>query len=180
MNEVKNIKLGDVVRVKTNVEMMADMDPYEEVFEGSVEAFVFGGEYIKVHKISMEGIYSEDGVFFPYSIIELVREMSLYDLRDGLIVRLRNGITGIWFKGNVCGRFTYFSGIDYHEDLTHADNSDWDIMKVYVPEKEKCSLMDMLSHKTLIWERKEKRKITFDEAVKVLEQIYGKDFEIVG
>lgn len=98
-----------------------------------------------------------------------VKEFTKSDLKDGMVVDLRNGdrliklgetITDDEGHLNICG--------SYNENMTNRIRHEYDIMKVY-----KCNranrIEDMLTHDdylNLIWERKERKPVYFTTAAK--------------
>lgn len=88
------------------------------------------------------------------------------DLKDGMVVELRNGDRYIL----MCNYFRKYSNcfnVDMiNEDLTHnSEYRQYDILKVYTHNSIYYTMNGMFEDLELVWERKEKPKLTEDEKV---------------
>lgn len=110
---------------------------------------------------------------------EMQKEFTRDDLKDGMMCERRNGIRMLWLEGAMRGYNIWCSGTQY--DLTGETNRDNDIVKVGYPDFDRYHVIsDALSgnFKEVIWERKEEKEISSDEAFRVLKEHYGCDVKI--
>lgn len=110
---------------------------------------------------------------------EMHEEFTRDDLKDGMMCERRNGIRMLWLEGAMRGYNVWCSGTQY--DLTGETNRDNDIVKVGYPDFDRYHVIsDALSgnFKEVIWERKEEKEISSDEAFRVLKEHYGCDVKI--
>lgn len=109
------------------------------------------------------------------------------DLKTGMTVTLRNGddyvvLKDYEFKSKDDGVGGIFSSkgayirLESYSDNLKIYNSYYafDIMKIFIPQNNSC----FFTERTLVWERKEVRKITSEEAVKIIKDKCGEDVEI--
>ena len=91
-------------------------------------------------------------------------------LKDNMIIELRNGNRFIMINGCGVGEST-FSTLEYHKnDLTSDLTFDLDIMKVF-EVKTPITFMKILDNPgKLIWERKDVKEITAEEAARLLKE----------
>ena len=100
-------------------------------------------------------------------------------LRNGYVVEYRNGERGIYLDG-------FFSDINdgmnldhFNNDLTFHGDRSYDIVAIYKPEGN-LSLRDVVhSSGDPIWKREEFHEISMGEAIKKLEEVYGKPVKII-
>lgn len=110
---------------------------------------------------------------------EMQEEFTREDLKDGMMCEMRDGTRMLWFEGAMRGCDFWCSGTQY--DLTGESNRDNDIVKVGYPDFDKYRVIsDALKgdFKEVIWERKEEKEISSDEAFRVLKEHYGCDVKI--
>lgn len=110
---------------------------------------------------------------------EMQEEFTKDDLKDGMMCEMRDGTRMLWFAGAMRSYDFWYSGTQY--DLTGESNRDNDIVKVGYPDFDKYRVIsDALNSdfKEVIWERKEEKEISSDEAFRVLKEHYGCDVKI--
>ena len=110
---------------------------------------------------------------------EMQKEFTRDDLKDGMMCEIRNGRRMLWMAGAMRDCNTWYSRTQY--DLTGEIDRDDDIVKVGYPDFDnnktiKCALNS--DFKEVIWERKEEKEISSDEAFRVLKEHYGCDVKI--
>ena len=109
--------------------------------------------------------------------------MTKADLRTGMIVTYRNGGKRTVFLNTDRGSDFIADGDNwnplryYNEDLTHVDQKNLDIVKVErcYDHANICRDPNTFTMLETIWERKEKKKYTYNQ----LKEILGEEFEIV-
>lgn len=110
---------------------------------------------------------------------EMQKEFTRDDLKDGMMCEMRDGERMLWLAGAMRGYNSWCSGTQY--DLTGEIESDHDIVKVGYPDFKRYGIIrDVLKgdFKEIIWERKEEKEISSDEAFRVLKEHYGCDVKI--
>ena len=144
--------------------------------------------YYEVHKnktcYSIGGYQSCD-YFRKYrcNILEwsdyMQKEFTKADLKDGMVVKHRNGDKRMVISEALIGENGYADQNCFREDLTHRYFKDLDIVGVYAIQ-EYNNFADMLSdyNLELIWERKEPKKMTVEEMRKKLEELTGEEIEV--
>ena len=110
---------------------------------------------------------------------EMQKEFTRDDLKDGMMCEMRNGRRMLWMAGAMRDCNTWHSRTQH--DLTGEASRDHDIVKVGYPDFDnnktiKCALNS--DFKEVIWERKEEKEISSDEAFRVLKEHYGCDVKI--
>lgn len=107
------------------------------------------------------------------------KEFTKADLRDGMVVKHRNGDKKMVISEALIGEDGYSDQNCFREDLTDRYFKDLDIVGVYAI-KEYSSFTDMLSdyNLELIWERTELKKMTVEEMRKKLEELTGEQIEV--
>jgi hypothetical protein len=145
--------------------------------------------YYEVHKnktcYSIGGYQSCD-YFRKYrcNILEwsdyMQKEFTKADLKDGMVVKHRNGDKRIVISEALIGENGYADQNCFREDLTHRYFKDLDIVGVYAIQ-EYNNFADMLSdyNLELIWERKEPKKMTVEEMRQKLEELTGEEIEVM-
>jgi len=155
------------------------------------------GERFKVASCEIEGdveIYhseSYDGKFYIERNLDdfkfyidkeekkVQKEFTKADLKDGMMCEMADGEKMLWFNGAMRGTDTWCSGTQ--NDLTGCIAMILDIVKVVYPDFDRYG---SISHalngdfKEVIWERKQEREISSDEAFAVLKEHYGCDVKI--
>lgn len=108
------------------------------------------------------------------------KEFTKADLKDGMVVKHRNGDKRMVISEALIGENGYADQNCFREDLTHRYFKDLDIVGVYAIQ-EYNNFADMLSdyNLELIWERTESKKMTVEEMRKKLEELTGEEIEVV-
>ena len=106
------------------------------------------------------------------------KEFTRDDLKDGMMCEMRNGRRMLWLAGAMRDYNEWCSTTD--KDLLNRYD-EFDIVKVGYPDFDnnktiKCALNS--DFKEVIWERKEEKEISSDEAFRVLKEHYGCDVKI--
>lgn len=120
---------------------------------------------------------------YNYKILEwsdyMDKEFTKADLRDGMVVKHRNGDKRMVISEALIGENGYADRNCFREDLTHRYFKDLDIVGVYAIQ-EYNNFADMLSdyNLELIWERTELKKMTVEEMRKKLEELTGEQIEV--
>lgn len=118
-----------------------------------------------------------------YTILEwsdyMQKEFTKADLKDGMVVKHRNGDKKMVISEALIGEDGYSDRNCFREDLTYRYFKDLDIVGVYAIQ-EYNNFADMLSdyNLELIWERKEPKKMTVEEMRKKLEELTGEQIEV--
>lgn len=118
-----------------------------------------------------------------YKILEwsdyMNKEFTKADLRDGMVVKYRNGDKRMVINEAMIGVEGYSNKHNFREDLTHKIYGKLDIVSVYEVE-EYGKFANMLSDNNLIliWERKEPKKMTVEEMRQKLEELTGEEIEV--
>lgn len=110
---------------------------------------------------------------------EMQKEFTRDDLKDGMMCEMRNGRRMLWMAGAMRDCDNWYSGTQY--DLTGEIDRDDDIVKVgYLDFDNNKTIKGALNSgfKEVIWERKEEKEISSDEAFRVLKEHYGCDVKI--
>lgn len=107
------------------------------------------------------------------------KEFTKADLKDGMVVKHRNGDKRMVISEALIGEDGYADRNCFREDLTHRYFKDLDIVGVYAIQ-EYNNFADMLSdyNLELIWERKEPKKMTVEEMRQKLEELTGEEIEV--
>lgn len=120
---------------------------------------------------------------YKYKILEwsdyMGKEFTKADLKDGMVVKHRNGDKRMVISEALIGEDGYSDRNCFREDLTNRYFKDLDIVGVYAIQ-EYSNFADMLSdyNLELIWERKESKKMTVEEMRKKLEELTGEQIEV--
>lgn len=110
---------------------------------------------------------------------EMQKEFTRDDLKDGMMCEMRDGTRMLWFKGAMRDCDFWCSGTQY--DLTGVTKRDHDIVKVGYPDFDRYQVISGVlkgDFKEIIWERKEEKEISSDEAFRILKEHYGCDVKI--
>lgn len=110
---------------------------------------------------------------------EMQKEFTRDDLKDGMMCEMRNGRRMLWMAGAMRDCNTWHSRTQY--DLTGEASRDHDIVKVGYPDFDNNKTIKGALNsgfKEVIWERKEEKEISSDEAFRVLKEHYGCDVKI--
>lgn len=120
---------------------------------------------------------------YRYNILEwsdyMDKEFTKADLKDGMVVKHRNGDKRMVVNEALIGEDGYSDRNCFREDLTDRYFKDLDIVGVYAIQ-EYSNFADMLSdyNLELIWERKEPKKMTVKEMKQKLEELTGEEIEV--
>lgn len=120
---------------------------------------------------------------YNYKILEwgdyMNKEFTKADLKDGMVVKHRNGDKKMVISEALIGEDGYSDRNCFREDLTYRYFKDLDIVGVYAIQ-EYNNFADMLSdyNLELIWERKEPKKMTVEEMKQKLEELTGEEIEV--
>lgn len=152
-----------------------------------------GESYLKEtnYKLLEEEMCYIRGEFSPYQyykskgykILEwsdyMNKEFTKAYLRDGMVVKHRNGDKRMVISEALIGEDGYADQNCFREDLTHRYFKDLDIVGVYAIQ-EYNNFADMLSdyNLELIWERTKLKKMTVEEMRKKLEELTGEQIEV--
>lgn len=135
--------------------------------------------YIAKGEYCFKNYYEKRG----YTILEwsdyMQKEFTKADLKDGMVVKHRNGDKKMVISEALIGEDGYSDRNCFREDLTYRCFKDLDIVGVYAIQ-EYNNFADMLSdyNLELIWERKEPKKMTVEEMRKKLEELTGEQIEV--
>lgn len=120
-----------------------------------------------------------------YKILEwsdcMNKEFTKADLKDGMVVEQRDGNMYLVLAGMAVRKSRYNSIVGYTDGLKWKGRTGGDIVKVYriTPESLRC-IEDVFikGNLELIWERKERKKMTIEEMRKKLEELTGEQIEV--
>lgn len=120
---------------------------------------------------------------YNYKILEwsdyMQKEFTKADLRDGMVVKYRNGDNRMVINEGLIGEDGYLEQCRFRADLTHRASEGLDIVGVY-ETKNYSGFKSMLLDDNLIpiWERKEPKKMTVEEMRQKLEELTGEQIEV--
>lgn len=150
-------------------------------------------EYTGYERYLSKTCYSGDRWFADYDFCEsegykilewsdyMNKEFTKADLRDGMVVEQRDGGMYLVLAGTTVGKGEHNSIVGYTDGLKWAGYKGGDIVKVYriTPRSLGC-IEDVFikNNLELIWERKERKKMTIEEMRKKLEELTGEQIEI--
>ena len=173
--KVSKFKVGDKVRIKK-----FKTRPFHWNSEGEMDKY--SGRVVTVSSICGREIrICEDGRKWSWTESDFApAEFTKADLKDGMMVELRNGLKMIWLYGHKVGPQSW--GSETHDDLT-GFRYETGIVKVGYPDMNKAiegSLECILNldFSEILWERKEEKEISSEEALAVLKEHYGCDVKI--
>lgn len=136
--------------------------------------------YIAKGEYCFKNYYEKKG----YTILEwsdyMQKEFTKADLKDGMVVKYRNGDNRMVINEGLIGEDGYSEQCGFRADLTHRTSEGLDIVGVY-ETKNYSSFEGMLSDDNLtpIWERKEPKKMTIEEMREKLEELTGEQIEVM-
>lgn len=121
-----------------------------------------------------------------YEILEwsdyMQKEFTKADLRDGMVVEYRSKSYGrrLVIGDMLIGAEGSHRLIYYNEDLIDTTgDKDFDIMRIYkIQNVSRFNEILLYSNLELIWERKERKKMTVEEMRKKLEELTGEEIEV--
>lgn len=117
---------------------------------------------------------------------ERKKDMKKKDLKSGMVAETRNGVRWMILKKTrrdgtkrmiLASNYEMQKIEDYNYDLTYECVPDYDIMKLFFPAEGPIQKM-LESNENKLWERKETKEITAEEAFRVLREHYGEPVSI--
>ena len=128
-------------------------------------------------------VYAEK---YNYKILEwsdyMQKEFTKADLEDGMVVEYRSKSYGrrLVIGDMLIGAEGSHRLIYYNEDLIDTTgDKDFDIMRIYkIQHVSRFNEILRYSNLELIWERKERKKMTIEEMRKKLEELTGEQIEV--
>lgn len=138
--------------------------------------------YTGVGSFACCDFYESEG----YKILEwsdyMQKEFTKADLGDGMVVEYRSKSYGrrLVIGDMLIGAEGSYRLIYYNEDLIDATGEkDFDIMRIYkIQHVSRFNEILLYSNLELIWERKERKKMTIEEMRKKLEELTGEQIEV--
>ena len=127
--------------------------------------------------------YNSEG----YKILEwsdyMQKEFTKADLEDGMVVEYRSKSYGrrLVIGDMLIGAEGSHRLIYYNEDLIDTTgDKDFDIMRIYkIQHVSRFNEILLYSNLELIWERKERKKMTIEEMRQKLEELTGEEIEVM-
>lgn len=127
--------------------------------------------------------YNSEG----YKILEwsdyMQKEFTKADLEDGMVVEYRSKSYGrrLVIGDMLIGAEGSHRLIYYNEDLIDTTgDKDFDIMRIYkIQHVSRFNEILLYSNLELIWERKERKKMTVEEMRQKLEELTGEEIEVM-
>lgn len=107
------------------------------------------------------------------------KEFTKADLRDGMMCERADGSKMLWLNGEMRGINAWCSGTQ--SDLTNSGGKSLDIVRVGYPDFDKYGPISYALNgdfKEVLWERKQEKEISSEEAFAVLKDHYGCDVKI--
>lgn len=175
-------KVGDKVRVREweDMERQFGVDSDGDIVCEKIFISPMRGHCGKTFEISsvMKDYYKlkGDGGNWNYSDGMLVpAEFTKSDMKEGMLVEMRDGEKMLWINGLPRGIQNYSSA--YNEDLTATINEDADIIRVGYPKKGANTISEMLDFgfSEIIWERQKQpttKDVSLDEINALLREKY--------
>lgn len=112
---------------------------------------------------------------------EMQEEFTREDLKDGMMCEMRNGKRMLWLAGAMRDYNEWCSATEKDLLTGKYGYDEFDIVKVGYPDfNNNKTIKGALNSnfKEVIWERKEEKEISSDEAFRVLKEHYGCDVKI--
>lgn len=112
---------------------------------------------------------------------EMQKEFTRDDLKDGMMCEMRNGKRMLWLAGAMRDYNEWCSATEKDLLTGKYGYDEFDIVKVGYPDfNNNKTIKGALNSnfKEVIWERKEEKEISSDEAFRVLKEHYGCDVKI--
>lgn len=143
-------------------------------------------EYVIGDKIQLEMKVNGKLLFGgTYECVDKFPEFSKGDLKPGMMVECRDGVFAVilpfqsglstFTKDGVALNLCRFT-----DDLKYPDSYAIDIIKVYgLSENARDMLNFSKEHRELLWERKERRRMTIGEIKRIAEEKIGEQIEVV-
>ena len=107
------------------------------------------------------------------------KEFTKADLKDGMMCERADGKKMLWFNGEMRGIDKWCSGTQ--NNLTNLGREDLSIVRVGYPDFDKHTTISHALNgdfKEVLWERKQEKEISSEEAFSVLKEHYGCDVKI--
>ena len=144
----------------------------------------YSGKQLKINNVDVyndiiifEG-YSNRSLYLYFRYVDLEateklikgeKTMTKSDLKDGMVVKLRNEDKRLV----LCGKLLALKGYDnissYTDDLKNKNDSNYDIIKVY--NNHAYNIDEIFKSLSLIWERKSEAEIKLDSIEKQIEEL---------
>lgn len=137
--------------------------------------------YNEISYEMVEDINENDGGWaWCEDVLEPITYFTKDDLKTGMRVTTRDGEIFTVYGERLLAIDGSESIYNYYMDLTHWNNSDFDIVEVHDINKNVASFRDILDYPgKLIWSRESnEREISSEEAFKILKEHYGCDVKI--
>lgn len=112
---------------------------------------------------------------------EMQKEFTRDDLKDGMMCEMRNGKRMLWLAGAMRDYNEWCSATEKDLLTGKYGYDEFDIVKVGYPDFDNNKTIKGALNsgfKEVIWERKEEKEISSDEAFRVLKEHYGCDVKI--
>lgn len=107
------------------------------------------------------------------------KKFSMSDIKSGMTIQVRRGTVYLVIKRKAYGVSGYVNLEDYSKDMTCNVTRSGDIMNVCKTSEESYNLEMLLSNRgEMIYERKELKEITYEEAIQALEEKFGCNVKI--
>ena len=130
----------------------------------------------------MEEDFNENnnrGWFWKEEWLEPITYFTKDELKTGMTVTTRDSEIFVVYGEHLLAIDGFESIHNYYIDLTHCDDSYFDIVEVHDINKNVTSLKDILYNPgKLIWSRLKEKEISSEEAFKILKEHYGCDVKI--
>ena len=175
--------VGDKVRVK---KVVKGTYPFSWNRDGEMDHWC--GQIMTIRAIESNGAYrmKEDfnennniGWFWKEDWLEPITYFTKDDLKTGMTVTTRDGEIFAVYGEHLLVLDGFEPIHNYYIDLTHWNNSSFDIVEVHDLNEKAVSLEDILDNPgKLIWSISKEREISSEEAFKILKEHYGCDVKI--
>lgn len=175
-------KIGDKVRIKKVEECDGSL-----TWNHNGEMDHWCGQIMTIREIDPDGDYrmEEDinenngGWFWKEEWLEPITYFTKDDLKTGMTVTTRDGEIFAVYGEHLLVLDGFEPIHNYYIDLTHWNNSSFDIVEVHDLNEKAVSLEDILDNPgKLIWSISKEREISSEEAFKILKEHYGCDVKI--
>lgn len=170
-------KVGDKVRIKTLICGNGGLCTAEEI-DATIEKIINGDHYL--FKVGSELLMGRNT-----SILGKIPEFTKEDLKSGMVVEYRDGMFAVILPfqnglSTITEDGTALNLSRFTDDLRYPSNCDIDIIRVYgLSENARAMLNFSKEHRELLWERKERRRMTIGEIKRIAEEKIGEQIEIV-
>ena len=107
------------------------------------------------------------------------KEFTINDLETGMVVHTRSEGNLMVFGDRMIDQYGFTDCVDYNEDFKSRYFSTFDIMKVTGLDPDAGTFEEVLKGKgPVIWERKEEKEISAEEAFRILSDHYGCEVKV--